>query len=112
MTGHHVDRHSRTMNEVPTSRSGSISVAPHYEIRVTGHLAARWADWFDGMTLTAHEDGTTVLDGPITDQAALHGLLRRLSDLGLPLVSLNSSGPSPSRTTDPTRPTRSRRSST
>ena len=89
------------MNEVPTSRTGSISVAQHYEIRVRGHLAPRWADWFDGMTLTPRQDGTTVLDGPVTDQAELHGLLRRLSDLGLPLVSLSSSGPSPTRTTDP-----------
>jgi hypothetical protein len=89
------------MNEVPTSHTGSISEVQHYEIRVRGHLAPRWADWFDGMTLTSRPDGTTVLDGPVTDQAELHGLLRRLSDLGLPLVSLSSSGPSPTRTTDP-----------
>jgi hypothetical protein len=89
------------MNEVPASHTGYISEAEHYEIRVKGHLAPRWADWFDGMTLTSQQDGTTVLDGPVTDQAGLHGLLRRLGDLGLPLVSLSSSGPSPSRTTDP-----------
>jgi hypothetical protein len=62
--------------------------AERYEIRVAGHLAARWAVWFDGMTLTAHDDGTTVIDGAIADQAALHGLLRKLADLGLPLVSV------------------------
>jgi hypothetical protein len=59
-----------------------------YEIRVTGHLADRWAAWFDGMTLTRRADGTTVLDGTVADQSALHGLLRKVSDLGLPLLSL------------------------
>ena len=59
-----------------------------YAIRVQGHLADRWAAWFDGMTLTRRADGTTVLDGPVADQSALHGLLRKVSDLGLPLVSL------------------------
>jgi len=59
-----------------------------YEIRVKGHLADRWAAWFDDMTLTRQADGTTVLDGPVADQSALHGLLRKVSDLGLPLVSV------------------------
>jgi len=59
-----------------------------YEIRVQGHLADRWVAWFDGMTLTRQADGTTVLDGPVADQSALHGLLRKISDLGLPLVSV------------------------
>jgi len=59
-----------------------------YEIRVKGHLADRWAAWFDGMTLTRRADGTTVLDGPVVDQSALHGLLGKISDLGLPLVSV------------------------
>ncbi len=59
-----------------------------YEIRLLGHLDSRWAAWFDGMTLTRHNDGTTVLDGPVVDQAALHGLLRRLRDVGLPLISV------------------------
>ena len=53
-----------------------------------GHLADRWAAWFDGMTLTRRPDGPTVLDGPVADQSALHGLLRKVSDLGLPLVSV------------------------
>jgi len=61
-----------------------------YEIRVQGHLAPRWASWFDGMTLTPHDDGTTVIHGPVQDQAALHGMLRRLSDLGLTLISVTS----------------------
>ena len=60
-----------------------------YEIRVKGHLGPRWADWFDGMTLTASSDGTTLIHGPVVDQAALHGLLRTLRDLGLPLISVS-----------------------
>lgn len=59
-----------------------------YEIRLQGQLDPRWATRFDGMSLTAHDDGTTVIEGPVADQAALHGLLRTLRDLGLPLVSL------------------------
>jgi len=59
-----------------------------YAIRVKGHLAERWAAWFDDMTVTRRADGTTVLDGPVADQSALHGLLRKISDLGLPLVSV------------------------
>ena len=59
-----------------------------YEIRMKGHLADRWAVWFDGMTLTRQADGTTLLRGPVADQSALHGLLRKVSDLGLPLLSV------------------------
>jgi hypothetical protein len=59
-----------------------------YAIRVKGHLAARWEQSFDGFTLTPESDGTTVLEGFIVDQAALHGVLRRLGDLGLPLLSV------------------------
>ena len=62
--------------------------APRYEIRVKGHLGSRWASWFDGMNLTSEDDGTTVIRGPIVDQAALHGLLQRIRDTGLPLVSV------------------------
>lgn len=75
------------MTNVPTD--GPRGADPErYEIRVAGHLAPRWAAVFDGMTLITHDDGTTVIHGPVADQAALHGLLRSLSDLGLPLVSV------------------------
>ena len=59
-----------------------------YAIRVQGRLDARWSAWFDGMTLTPDTDGTTVLEGPVADQAALHGLLARVRDLGIPLLSM------------------------
>jgi hypothetical protein len=60
-----------------------------YEIRIQGHLGSRWAARFDGMTITNRADGTTVIEGPVLDQAALHGLLRTLRDIGLPLLSVN-----------------------
>ena len=59
-----------------------------YEIRLKGHLDTQWAAWFDGLTLTTESDGTTTLYGPVADQAALHGLLQKVRDLGLPLVSV------------------------
>jgi hypothetical protein len=68
--------------------TGRPNTPERYEIRVKGHLAARWATWFDGMTLTPHSDGSTVLEGPVADQAALHGLLHKVRDLGLPLISV------------------------
>jgi hypothetical protein len=60
-----------------------------YQIRIKGHLGAQWAGWFGGLTLTLEEDGDTLLTGPVVDQAALHGLLRKVRDLGMPLVSVN-----------------------
>ena len=60
-----------------------------YEIRLHGQLDQRWSDWFEGFTLTNQSDGTTTLTGPVVDQAALHGLLRRVGDLGVTLISLN-----------------------
>ena len=59
-----------------------------YEIRLTGHLAARWSTWLDGLTVSHEGDGTTLVSGPVTDQSALHGLLQRVRDLGLSLVSV------------------------
>lgn len=59
-----------------------------YEIRIQGHLSSRWSDWFDGFSVRTEADGTTVLTGTVVDQAALHGVLHRLRDVGIPLVSL------------------------
>jgi hypothetical protein len=60
----------------------------YYEIRLQGHLEARWAAWFDGLSLTHESDGTTTLHGTVVDQAALHGLLSKVRDLGLPLIAV------------------------
>jgi hypothetical protein len=70
-----------------------ISTGPHhnpdrYEIRLKGHLDSRWAAWFDGLSLTNENDGTTIIHGPVVDQAALYGLLQKVRDVGLPLVSV------------------------
>ncbi|MDQ6837976.1 MAG: hypothetical protein M3137_06470 [Actinomycetota bacterium] len=65
----------------------------HYEICVKGHLASRWTVWFDELSLTNEDDGTTVISGPVVDQAALHGVLQKLRDAGIPLVSLTSLRP-------------------
>jgi hypothetical protein len=59
-----------------------------YEIRLKGHLEARWAAWFDAVSLTHERDGTTVMRGAVVDQAALHGLLSKVRDLGLPLIAV------------------------
>jgi len=64
-----------------------------YEIRITGHLDTRWAAMFDGLALSHEAGGTTLLKGLVTDQAALHGLLQRVRDLGVPLVSVNRADP-------------------
>ncbi len=62
---------------------------PTFEIRLQGHLDDRWAEWLDGMAMSLQADGSTVLYGPVADQAALQGLLRRIGDLGLTLLSVN-----------------------
>jgi hypothetical protein len=74
------------MIDTPTGRQHDCG---RFEIRVKGHLDNRWATWFDGLTLTHDLDGTTVLIGPVADQAALFGLLQKVRDLGLPLISVN-----------------------
>ena len=72
-----------------TKTTGGPPPSPsRYEIRLRGRLDPRWAAWFDGMTLATADDGTTALRGPVTDQAALHGLLQKVRDLGLPLLSV------------------------
>jgi hypothetical protein len=88
MPGHHLDRHLRDMNNAQSNQANNGDQPGPYEIRVQGHLSARWSAWFDGMTLTAQDDGTTVIHGLVADQSALHGLLRKLNDLSLPLVSV------------------------
>src|ERR1700704_6785241 len=59
-----------------------------YQIRIKGHLGRQWTDWFDGLAITLEDNGDTLLTGPVVDQAALHGLLRKVRDLGAPLVSV------------------------
>ena len=59
-----------------------------YQIRLKGHLGRHWTDWFDGFTITALDNGETLLTGPVTDQAALHGLLKKVRDVGMPLLSV------------------------
>jgi hypothetical protein len=69
----------------PTTDPGQPAV---YQIRIKGHLNAQWRGWFEGLTIILEEDGNTLLTGPVNDQAALHGLLKKVRDLGMPLVSV------------------------
>jgi hypothetical protein len=74
------------MSAIPAGRQQSPG---RYEVRVKGRLDTRWAAWFDGLTLTYGSEGITIIQGPVADQAALHGLLQKIRDLGLPLISVN-----------------------
>jgi hypothetical protein len=71
-----------------------------YQIRIKGHLGSQWADWFGGLTITLEDNGDTLLTGPVVDQAALHGLLKKVRDLGMPLVSICSKEPGQSDQSD------------
>jgi hypothetical protein len=88
------------MSDSPGSTAGARE-AGRYAIRLDGHLDQRWSARFDGLTVTRQRDGTTVLQGPIAEQAALHGLLQQVRDLGLPLISVTPLEPGPP---DATRP--------
>jgi hypothetical protein len=72
-------------NRNPKPDSGESMV---YQIRIKGHLGRQWTEWFEGLTITLEDNGDTLLTGPVVDQAALHGLLRRVRDLGMPLLSV------------------------
>jgi hypothetical protein len=71
---------------------GDRDESERYEIRIQGHLDNRWNGWFSGLTLTREDNGETVLTGPVVDQAALHGVLRKVRDLGMPLLSVTRVG--------------------
>lgn len=95
MTGHQVRSYGPNVTEThrtPTSAPGPSGAqntpVPRYEIRVDGRLPARWSAWFDGLSVVTDDDGTTTICGPVADQAALHGLIQKLRDVGIPLVSL------------------------
>ncbi len=74
---------SNELQPKPTPSQATI-----YQIRIKGHLDSQWTNWFEGLTIMLEEDGDTLLTGPVIDQAALHGLLKRVRDLGMPLVSV------------------------
>ena len=74
-----------TNNSDPTTNPSQPVV---YQIRIKGHLSREWTDWFEGLTITLEKGGDTLLTGPVVDQAALHGLLKKVRDLGMPLLSV------------------------
>jgi len=71
-----------------------------YQIRIKGHLRREWSDWFEGLTITVQDLGETLLTGPVVDQAALHGLLKKVRDLGMPLLSVMSVKPGQAETSN------------
>jgi hypothetical protein len=86
------DGHEPTFQQLDPHVDSSRPTA--YQIRITGQLGSRWADWFEGLTITL-DGGDTLITGPVVDQAALQGLLKRVRDLGMPLVSVNPVEPGP-----------------
>jgi len=87
------------MNETHAATADQ-DAAGRYEIRLQGHLDEQWAAWFGGLTLTLEANGDTLLTGPVVDQAALHGLLRKVRDLGLPLLAVRRIEPGPTAASD------------
>jgi hypothetical protein len=71
-----------------------------FQIRIQGHLSRQWTDWFEGLTITLEEDGNTLLSGRVVDQSALHGILKKIRNLGMPLLSVNSVDLDQATTTD------------
>ncbi len=71
------------------SHTSDFSQPTAYEIRIAGHLSAQWSDWFEGLAVTLEPDGTTLLSGPVVDQAALYSLLKKVRDTGLTLIAVN-----------------------
>lgn len=71
-----------------------------FQIRIQGHLSRQWTDWFEGLTITLEEDGNTFLSGHVVDQSALHGILKKIRNLGMPLLSVNSIDPNQATGTD------------
>jgi hypothetical protein len=87
-----------TMN--PNEQRHAANQPVFYQIRIKGHLGQQWMDWFDGLTVTLEEEGCTLLTGPMIDQAALHGILKKVRDLGMPLLSVSSVGVGPQETSE------------
>ena len=81
--------HSSTDPGVARGKDATEPEQPIYQIRVKGHLGDHWADWFEGLTISQEKDGSTLLTGPMADQAALHGLLVKVGNLCLPLLAVN-----------------------
>ena len=84
MTGH---KRRKVMSDILDLKTDT-SRPMVYQIRVKGHLGSQWTDWFGGLAVTLEDNGETLLTGPVVDQAALHGLLKKVRDLGMPLVSV------------------------
>ena len=72
------------------SNNHQTNEAMNYQIRLQGHLGLQWTAWFEGMTITLEDNGDTLITGPVADQSALHGLLKKVRDLGMPLLSVTS----------------------
>jgi hypothetical protein len=96
---HRENRTRRSMSETHASTEDQYEPGL-YEIRIKGHLDDRWSDWFGGLTITVEDNGDTLLTGPVVDQAGLHGVLKKVRDLGMPLVSVSPLEPGQADQTD------------
>lgn len=90
-----------TINDAKQDATGDQHQPGIYEIRLQGHLDEQWTDWFGGLAVWLEENGQTVLTGPVIDQAALHGLLKKVRDLGMPLLAINRVEPGQGDATEP-----------